>query len=85
MGRNLAHPLLDYQLEVLCKIGGGQKARKHSHLLLRIAEIVPESTIMAALAATQDARNRSLDPELKTLRDPFSYYIGCLKNKGVDL
>lgn len=81
----ISHPMLDYQLEVLCKIGGGIKARKYTAMLLKIAETAPEETIMAALAATQDARGRSLDPERQTLRDPFSYYIGVLKNKGVEL
>ena len=79
------HPLLDYQLEVLVKIGGGIKARKYTAMLLKIAQNTPEEVIMAALAATQDARNRSLDPERQKLRDPFSYYIGCLKNRGVEL
>jgi len=81
----ISHPMFDYQLEVLCKIGGGIKARKYSSMLLKIAREAPEEVIMDALAATQDARGRSLDPELKTLRDPFSYYIGCLKNKGVEI
>lgn len=77
--------LLSYQLEVLIKLGAGIKARKYTGMLLKIAREAPESAIMAALADTQDARLESLNPERQKLRDPFSYYISCLKSKGVEI
>ena len=79
------NPMLDYQLEVLCKIGAGIKARKYTGMLLKIAREAPSEVIMAALAATQDARLESLNPERKTLGCAFSYYIGVLKQKGVNV
>jgi hypothetical protein len=77
--------MLDYQLEVLAKLGAGIKARKYTGMLLKIARNVPESTIMAALASTQDARLESLNPERSRLGCAFSYYIACLKAKGVEI
>ena len=75
--------MLDYQVEVLSKLGAFQKVRKYVGMLSKIAREAPSEVIMDALAATQDARLEAINPERSRLGCAFSYYIGVLKQKGV--